>query len=87
MSAMQTGLPPKVEIVLPRQLPAISSVVMVAATGIPPAIPFAITMMSGVTPQCSIPNQRRPVRPNPACTSSEMKRPPYDRMMSAMRWK
>ena len=87
MAAMQTGLPPKVEIVLPRQLPAISSVVIVAAAGIPPAIPFAMTMMSGTTSQCSIPNHLPPVRPNPACTSSQMKTPPYDRMISAMRWK
>ena len=60
---------------------------MVAPTGIPPATPFAMTMMSGTTSQCSIPNQRPPVRPNPACTSSEMKTPPYERMISAILWK
>ena len=87
IAAMHTGLPPKVEMVLPRQLPAISSVAIVAPTGIPPAIPFAITMMSGATSQCSIPNHLPPVRPKPACTSSAMKRPPYDRMISAIRWK
>ena len=33
--------------------------------------------MSGVTSQCSMPNHFLPVRPQPVCTSSLMKSPPY----------
>ena len=54
---MLTGLPPKVEIVLPLILSAISGVVIVAPMGAPFAIPLANVMISGSTPQCSIPNQ------------------------------
>jgi hypothetical protein len=32
--------------------------------------------MSGITPQCSTP-KRRPVRPNPVITSSEIQSTPY----------
>ncbi len=44
-------------------------------SGSPEAMPLAITMMSGVTPQCSI-AQNRPVRPNPVWTSSATSRMP-----------
>ena len=39
--------------------------------------PLALVMMSGVTPQCSMPNHLPPVRPQPVCTSSLMKMPPW----------
>ena len=69
----------------PVQAAAISSRARVPPTGKPFATPLATTMMSGSTSQCSIPNQRSPVRPNPACTSSQMNTPPYARITSAAR--
>jgi hypothetical protein len=36
-------------------------------------------MISGSTFQCEMPYQWEPVRPNPVCTSSQMKTPPYFR--------
>ena len=86
-AAMETGFPPNVENVLASQDAAISGLVIVAPTGAPLAMPLAMTMMSGSTPQCSIANQRPPVRPNPDWTSSAIKRPPYDRMIYAARAK
>ncbi len=59
------GFPPNVENVLAFQDVAMSGLVIVAPTGAPFAMPLAMTMMSGSTPQCSIANQRPPVRPNP----------------------
>jgi len=38
---------------------------------------LAAVSMSGVTSQCSMPNQPLPVRPQPVWTSSAMKSPPY----------
>jgi hypothetical protein len=38
---------------------------------------FAAVIMSGSTSQCSMPNHPFPVRPQPVCTSSAMKSPPY----------
>ena len=40
-------------------------------------MPLAIVMMSGSTPECSMPHNLPPVRPKPVCTSSQMKTPPY----------
>ena len=48
----------------------VEGVAMVTAMGMPLAIPFAMVMISGSTPQCSIPNILPPVRPNPVWTSS-----------------
>ena len=50
--------------------------------GMPLAMPLAKVMMSGSTPQCSMPHHLSPVRPQPVCTSSQMNRPPYLRTMS-----
>ena len=46
-----------------------------AASGMPPAMPFAVVMRSGTTPSCSLANQS-PVRQKPDWTSSAMKRIP-----------
>jgi hypothetical protein len=43
--------------------------------GTPLAMPLAVQMMSGSTPQCSIAHQR-PVRPMPVCTSSAISKMP-----------
>jgi len=72
-----TGLPPNVEIVLPCMLSATSGVAIVAPMGTPLAMPLAKVMMSGSTPQCSMPNILPPVRPQPVCTSSQINKPPY----------
>ena len=80
-AAQVTGLPPKVEMVLPCMLSAISGVAIVAPMGTPLAMPLAKVMMSGSTPQCSMPNILPPVRPQAVCTSSQMNRPPYFRMI------
>ena len=56
-AAIAIGFPPKVEMVLVFQASAISGLAMVAPTGIPLAMVFAITIMSGSTPQCEMPNQ------------------------------
>ena len=42
----------------------------------PPFKPFDTVIMSGTTPQCSIPNHL-PVRPKPVITSSAISRIPY----------
>ena len=47
------------------------------ADGNPVGHPLAKVMISGSTPQCSMPNILPPVRPQAVCTSSQMKRPPY----------
>ena len=52
---------------------AISGVAMVRPMGTPLPRPLAAVMMSGSTSQCSMPNHLLPVRPQPVCTSSEMK--------------
>ena len=41
----------------------------------------AVVIMSGSTPQCSMPHMVDPVRPKPVWTSSQMKIPPYFLMM------
>ena len=61
----------------PSATSAISGVAIVTPSGSPFAMPFAIVMMSGSTPQCSMPHILPPVRPKPVCTSSQMKTPPY----------
>ena len=81
-AAQETGLPPKVEIVIALKDAAISGVAIVTPSGMPLATPLAIVMMSGSTPQCSIPHILPPVRPKPVCTSSQMKTPPYFLMIS-----
>ena len=64
-AAHETGFPPKVEIVSDFSDAAISGVQMVTPSGSPFAMPFAIVMISGSTPQCSMPHIFEPVRPNP----------------------
>ena len=49
--------------------------------------PFALVMMSGVTPHCSMPNHLPPVRPQPVCTSSLMNTPPWLRTIFSTIWK
>jgi hypothetical protein len=83
---MQIGLPPNVEIVFAFQACAISSVVIVAPTGQPFAMPLAMTMMSGSTSKCWMPNQCSPSRPKPglhlvddqeaAVRADDLRRPP-----------
>ena len=80
-AAIEIGLPPKVDSESPVNAFATSSVAMVAPTGKPLAIDFANVMISGSTPQCSMPHHLSPVRPQPVCTSSQMKTAPYLRMM------
>lgn len=65
---MLIALPPNGEIVFVVQASAISLRVVVTPAGNPFATPFAITLMSGSTPQCPMPSQCSPVRPNPVWT-------------------
>ena len=82
-AAQEIGLPPKVEIVSAFERRRRSRASRcVAPSGRPLAMPLAIVMMSGSTPQCSMPHILPPVRPKPVCTSSQMKTPPYLRTMS-----
>ena len=81
-AAHDIGLPPKVDRVSLSQAAATSSVAMVTPIGMPLATPLAMVMMSGSTPQCSMPNILPPRRPKPVWTSSLMKMPPYLRTMS-----
>ena len=76
LAASETGLPPNVEIVSPENASATSARATVAPIGMPFAMPLAKVMISGLTPQCSMPFQCVPVRPKPVCTSSQMKMPP-----------
>ena len=55
---------------------ATSGVAIVQPIGTPLPMPFAEVMMSGSTPQCSMPNHLSPVRPHAVWTSSEINRPP-----------
>ncbi len=80
-AAIEMGLPPNVESERPVNAFATSSVAIVAPTGNPLAIDFANVMISGSTPQCSMPHHLSPVRPQPVCTSSQIKTAPYLRMM------
>ncbi len=59
-----TGFPPNVEMVAPFIESAISGRAIVTPMGDPLARPFALVMMSGCTPHCSIPNHLPPVRPH-----------------------
>src|SRR6266404_1985887 len=61
---------------------AISLVQVTPPSGMPLPMPLAIVIMSGFTPQCSMPHHLSPVRPKPVCTSSEMNNPPYFFTMS-----
>ena len=81
-AAIETGLPPNVANVMPGYLSATSGVAMVTATGAPLPMPLALTSRSGSTFQCSMPNQRSPVRPQAVCTSSAMNSPPYLRAIA-----
>ena len=56
---------------------------MVTPMGVPLPSPLALVMMSGCTPQCSMPNHLPPVRPQAVWTSSLMNTPPYFFTMSA----
>src|SRR5215469_2905492 len=76
-AAHDSGFPPNV----PPRPPTtgasmISARPVTAASGSPPARDFAETRMSGSIPYRSLAN-KTPVRPNPDCTSSAMKRMPY----------
>ena len=82
-AAVATGLPPKVEMVRPLKASATSARAIVTPIGMPLASPLALVMMSGVTPQCSMPNHFEPVRPQAVCTSSLMNSPPCRRTISA----
>src|SRR5439155_570637 len=64
-AAIEMGLPPNVESERPVNAFATSSVAIVAPTGKPFAIDFANVMISGSTPQCSMPHHLSPVRPQP----------------------
>ena len=55
---------------------ATSGFATVTPIGNPLPSPFALVMMSGVTPHCSMPNHLPPVRPHPVCTSSLIQMPP-----------
>ena len=61
---------------------AISCVVITAARGKPFPIPFAMVTISGTTPCPSKPQKWVPVLPKPVWTSSEMHKPPLERMSS-----
>src|ERR1700744_6883 len=76
-ATLVTGLPPKVQMVGGVYASAISALSTVRPTGCPLPSDLAAVIMSGSTSQCSIPNHFLPVRPQPVCTSSEMKSPPY----------
>src|SRR5206468_8589523 len=56
-AAIEIGLPPNVESERPVNAFATCSVAMVAPTGNPLAMDFANVMISGSTPQCSMPHQ------------------------------
>ena len=79
-AAVAIGLPPKVVVWMygfSYMVENTSSVAMKLPMGMtapPSALPMV--MMSGATPQCSIP-QSVPVRPMPVCTSSAMSRTPH----------
>src|SRR6266571_2488552 len=75
-AAHDTGFPPKVFAWDPPSQSMTSVFATVAPIGIPDASALDVQMMSGSTPQCSIPNQR-PVLPIPACTSSSTIRIPF----------
>jgi hypothetical protein len=81
-AAVESGLPPYVEMLPTCQESATGTVASVAPRGSPFAMPFAIVMMSGSTFECWMPHMCLPVRPKPVCTSSAMKRPPYLRTMA-----
>ena len=85
--AIVTGFPPKVEKVDPTNASAISVVAIVHPMGEPFAIPLAKVMISGSTPQCSMPHHLSPVRPQPVCISSAMKTPPASRTIGTIRSK
>ena len=81
-AATAAGLPPYVP---PRPPPPTASMIsarpVTAASGNPPAMPFAVVTMSGTMPSCSDANIL-PVRAKPACTSSATKTMPFSRAYS-----
>ena len=79
-AAMQTGLPPKVEACAPGFQFITFARAMMALSGMPEAIPFAVQMMSGSIPAWSDAHHL-PVRPMPDCTSSATSMMPCLRQM------
>ena len=73
VDAPKSGL--KVEACEPGIQSMISALLRVTPSGMPLAIPLAIVMMSGSTPVCCTAHHL-PVRPQPACTSSQISRMP-----------
>jgi len=79
-AAVATGLPPKVVVCrygfsnIVWKTRSVTMMFPAGMTAPPNALP--IPMMSGATPQFSMP-QSVPVRPMPVCTSSQMKRTPH----------
>jgi len=75
-AAQATGLPPKVVPCAPVGQRAMSSGdAPIADTGNPLAMPLAMAMTSGATPNVCAANHS-PVRPNPVCTSSNTRSAP-----------
>ena len=75
-AAIATGLPAIVEPWLPAGQVMTSRLAIIAPSGMPEAIPFATSRMSGTTPVCSAANIF-PVRPIPDWTSSKTSRMPW----------
>ena len=75
-AAQATGLPPYVEPWAPGpQVSSSSARAIIAPSGMPDAMPLAVSRMSGSTPQCSTAHIL-PVRPAPDWISSAMSRMP-----------
>ena len=73
-AAHASGLPPKVAAWSPGlNVPATSLFAITAPIGNPPAMAFAKVLISGVTLNVCDANIS-PVRPNPVCTSSNIRR-------------
>ncbi len=77
-AATATGFPPKVDACEPGGQSMMSARAIMALSGSPLAMPFALVKISGATPKCSA-DHILPVRPMPHCTSSKMSRIPGDR--------
>ena len=75
-AASETGLPPNVLPCAPGPQVIRPAFAIIAPTGIPDPMPFAVSRMSGSTSQCWIAHIL-PVRPAPDWTSSAMSRIPW----------
>ncbi len=84
-AAHDTGLPPNVLACAPGGHVMMSARAAATPSGIPDAMPFAMAIMSGRTPVCSIANIL-PLRPMPDCTSSATSRIPCVVVSSRSRW-